>query len=155
MQLILAAAIAATSLFTPLQHASDWIGAAVRPADLAGKVVLVDVFTFECINCKHVVPELRRLRTALPSRDLAIVGIHSPETPYERVRVNVVQNLAAQGITWPVAVDNSFDLWRAYGVEYWPTQLIFDRHGRLRKTVIGEGQDELVAATVRELVGER
>jgi thiol-disulfide isomerase/thioredoxin len=155
MHLILAAAIAANSLFTPLQHASDWIGAAQRPADLTGKVVLIDVFTFECINCKHVVPELRRLRTALPTRDLVIVGIHSPETPYERVRANVVQNLAAQGITWPVAVDNSFDLWRAYGVEYWPTQLIFDRHGRLRKTVIGEGQDELVAATVRELVAER
>jgi thiol-disulfide isomerase/thioredoxin len=120
-----------------------------------GKVVVVDVFTFECINCKHVVHELRRLRAALPQRDLVIVGIHSPETPYERVRANVVQNLAAQRITWPVAVDNSFDLWRAYGVEYWPTQLIFDRHGRLRKTVIGEGQDELVAATVRQLVAER
>jgi thiol-disulfide isomerase/thioredoxin len=155
MHLILAAAIAASSLFAPLQHASDWIGGALRPADLAGKVVLVDVFTFDCINCKHVVPELRRLRAALSERDLTIVGIHSPETQYERVRANVVQNLAAQGVTWPVAVDNSFDLWRAYGVEYWPTQLIFDRHGRLRKTVIGEGQDELVAATVRELVAER
>ncbi len=155
MHLILAAAMAAGSLFAPLQHNSDWIGGALRPSDLAGKVVLVDVFTFDCINCKHVVPELRRLRAALSPKDLTIVGIHSPETPYERVRSNVEQNLAAQGITWPVAVDNSFDLWRAYGIEYWPTQLIFDRHGKLRKTVIGEGQDELVAATVRELVAER
>jgi thiol-disulfide isomerase/thioredoxin len=155
MHLILAAAIAANSLFAPLQHASDWIGGAPRPADLAGKVVLVDVFTFDCINCKHVVPELRHLRAALPASDLTIVGIHSPETPYERDRANVVQNVAAQGITWPVAIDSSFNLWRAYGIEYWPTQLIFDRHGKFRKTVVGEGHDELVAATVRELVAER
>lgn len=67
----------------------------------------------------------------------------------------MVQNLTAQGITWPVAIDNSNVLWNAYHIEYWPTQLIFDRHGVLRKTVTGEGQDELVARTVRELIAER
>lgn len=155
MHLILAAALAANSLFVPLLHTSDWIGGPLRPSDLAGKVVLVDVFTFDCINCKHVVPELRRLRAEISARDLLIVGVHSPETPFERVRTNVVQNLGAQGIIWPVAIDNSFDLWRTYGIQYWPTQLIFDRHGKLRRTIIGEGQDALVAATVRELVAER
>lgn len=85
--------------------------------------MVVDVFTFDCINCKHVVPELKRLN-AEHSPDLAIVGIYSPETPYERQRENVVAHLRAQGITWPVAVDNDFALWKAYGVEYWPTQLI-------------------------------
>lgn len=114
----------------------------------------MDVFTFDCINCKHVVPELRTLHATLPQADFAIVGIHSPETPYERNRANVAQNLQEQGITWPVAIDNDFALWRAYGIEYWPTQLIFDRRGRLRKTIVGEGQDADVAATVKLLMSE-
>ena len=144
---------AATLTLAPLSHAADWLGS--RPAPLAGKVVLVDVFTFDCINCKHVVPELRKLHASVSPSDLEIIGIHSPETPYERDRQNVIQNLAAQGITWPVAVDNDFALWRAFNIEYWPTQLIFDKHGRLRQTVIGEGQDDLVERTVHQLMSER
>ena len=123
--------------------------------DLQGKVVVVDVFTFDCINCKHVVPGLRSLRARYPARDLLVVGIHTPETPFEHVRANVVAALATQGISWPVAIDNDEKLWNAYGIEYWPTQLIFDRHGRLRKTVVGEGQDAEVASTVAALVAER
>jgi thiol-disulfide isomerase/thioredoxin len=118
-------------------------------------VVVVDVFTFDCINCKHVVPDLRSLRAHYPSNDLLIVGIHTPELPFERERANIVQALAAQGISWPVAIDNDQKLWNAYNVQYWPTQLIFDRHGQLRKTVIGEGQGAEVASTVAALVAER
>jgi thiol-disulfide isomerase/thioredoxin len=147
--------LAALTTLSPLIHTAAWFGAKPTAQSLSGKVVLVDVFTFECINCKHVVPELRALRSSIPQRDLAIIGVHSPETPYERDRGNVLRGLADQGITWPVAVDNDFSLWKAYGIEYWPTQLIFDRHGRLRKTIIGEGQDALVASTIRALLSER
>jgi thiol-disulfide isomerase/thioredoxin len=155
MAMLIAAVMAASAAFAPLLHATSWLGRAPTAQQLENKVVLVDVFTFDCINCRHVVPELRTLRARLPASDFAIVGIHSPETPYERDRANLIQNLAAQGITWPVAIDNDFSLWRAYGIEYWPTQLIFDRHGRLRKTIIGEGQDDVVASTVRDLLSER
>jgi thiol-disulfide isomerase/thioredoxin len=155
MGIVFAAILAATTAFAPLLQATAWLGTPPTAQHLSNKVVIVDVFTFDCINCKHVVPELRKLHATLAPSDFAIVGIHSPETPYERDRSNVVQNLQAQGITWPVAIDNSFALWRAYGIEYWPTQLIFDRHGRLRKTVIGEGQDDAVAAEVRQLLNER
>jgi thiol-disulfide isomerase/thioredoxin len=147
--------LAALTTISPLLHAASWLGAKPTAQSLAGKVVVVDVFTFECINCKHVVPELRALRKSIPPAELAIVGVHSPETPYERDRDNVLRGLADQGITWPVAVDNDFAVWKAYGIQYWPTQLIFDRNGRLRKTVIGEGQDALVASTVRMLLSER
>ena len=143
---------AATGL-APVANATDWLNG--RPAELAGKVVLLDVFTFDCINCKHVIPELRTLYRTTSRSDLAIIGIHSPETPFERVRSNVISNLAAQGISWPVALDNNFSLWKAYGIEYWPTQLIFDRNGVLRKTVVGEGQDALLVSTVRELIAEK
>ncbi len=155
MSLILAAVLAAHSAFAPLFGASQWIGPQPRPQTFAGKVVVIDVFTYSCINCKHIVPALRALRSRYNGSDLLLVGIHTPELPYERLRENVVPNLAAQGITWPVAIDNTNALWNAYGIQYWPTVLIFDRQGVLRKTVIGEGQDDVVAGTVAALSKQR
>jgi len=148
------ALLAVTSL-APLNSAEDWIGGRVQAAELAGKVVILDVFTVDCINCRNVVPELRRLYAADRTKGLAIVGIHAPETPAERGRAYVEESLRQQGIVWPVAVDNSFALWSAYGVSAWPTQLFFDRQGRLRKVVVGDSQDDLVRATVEKLLGER
>lgn len=147
--------LAVLTTLSALTHAPSWLGARPTTQSLSNKVVIVDVFTFDCINCKHVVPELRALHREIPESELAIVGVHAPETPYERDRTNVVRAFAEQGIMWPVALDNDFALWKAYGIEYWPTQLIFDRRGRLRKTVIGEGQDQQVASTVRMLLTER
>ena len=86
--------------------------------------------------------------------DLAIVGIHSPETSYERDRKEVVSHFGTLGVTWPVAVDNDFALWKAYNIEYWPTQMIFDRRGKLRKVIIGDSQDAAVNATINALLRE-
>jgi thiol-disulfide isomerase/thioredoxin len=145
---------AAGASLAPVLAASDWLNGRLTQADVAGKVVIVDVFTFDCINCKHVIPNLQRLHAQLPASNFAIVGVHAPETPEERERTNVVRELARQGIVWPVALDNSFAIWKALDNEYWPTQYIFDRRGTLRRTVVGEGQDELVSATVRSLIAE-
>ena len=155
MNVLFSVILLAQSAFAPLFNAPQWIGSRPSAVSYAGRVVIVDIFTFDCINCKHIVPELRSLRARYSTKDLAIVGIHTPETPFERVRANVVQALATQGISWPIAIDNDEKLWNAYGVQSWPTQLIFDRHGRLRKTVIGEGQDAAVASTVAAIVAER
>jgi thiol-disulfide isomerase/thioredoxin len=155
MTILLSAILLVESAFAPLFNAPQWIGSRPSPASYTGRVVIVDIFTFDCINCKHIVPELRSLRARYPVKDLTIVGIHTPETPFEHVRANVVQALATQGISWPVAIDNDEKLWNAYGIQYWPTQLVFDRHGRLRKTVIGEGQDTEVTSTVAALMAER
>jgi thiol-disulfide isomerase/thioredoxin len=151
---LVAAAPASTPSLTPVLAAGDWLNGRVAAADVAGKVVVVDVFTFDCINCKHVVPGLQRLHASVAPSDLAIIGVHAPETSTERDRGNVVRELARQGIVWPVALDNSFAVWKALGNEYWPTQYIFDRHGMLRRTVVGEGQDDVVSQTVHELVAE-
>lgn len=155
MNFLLAAVLAAPSAFAPLWSAPHWIGAPPPAAAYAGRVVIVDIFTVDCINCQHVVPELRRLRGKYGTRDLLVVGVHTPETPSERERSHVVRALAAQGITWPVAIDNDEKLWNAFGAEYWPTQLIFDRHGTLQRTIVGEGSDDAVAATVAALVAQR
>lgn len=138
----------------PVLSAEEWFNG--RPSsDLGGKVVVLDVFTVDCINCRNVVPALRDLYRRDRSRGLAIVGIHSPETPAEKQPGYVAENLRAQGIVWPVAVDDDFSLWKAYGVDAWPTQLFFDRHGRLRKTIVGDSQDGLVRSTVEALLLER
>jgi len=150
-----AAAVGPATNLAPVLGAHDWINGRATAAATDGKVVIVDIFTFDCINCKHVTPELKKLHASVPASELAIVGVHAPETPYERERPNVVSELARQGVVWPVAVDNSFAIWNAYGTTAWPTQLIFDKHGKLRKTLVGEGYDSDVESTVKALIAEQ
>ena len=150
-----AAAARATPTLAPVYAASQgWLNGAVTAADTAGKVVIVDVFTFDCYNCQNVVPTLRALN-AKKADGLVIVGVHAPETPYETNRANVIANLKKQDITWPVAIDNSFAIWHAYGVDAWPTQLFFDRTGKLRATIVGDSQDDAVNRIARKLLAER
>jgi thiol-disulfide isomerase/thioredoxin len=149
------AAGAHAATLAPVYAASEgWLNGRITPADTSGKVVIVDVFTFDCYNCKNVVPNLRALN-AKKRADLVIVGVHAPETPYETDRAHVVENLRAQGITWPVAIDNAFAIWNAYGVGAWPTQLFFDRSGTLRATIVGDSQDDAVDRIVQKLLAER
>jgi len=135
--------------------ARDWLNGGVSQRDLEGKVVLVDFYTFNCINCKHTEPNLRTLYQTTARDDLVIVGIHTPETSYERDRANLIASLKDQGIRWPVAIDNDNAVWDAYGIQAWPTQLVFDRHGRLRLTVVGEGQDDTLDHAILRLIAER
>ena len=149
-----ASASAAQTTLVPLYSATEWINGRVAAPDLAGRVVVLDIFTVDCSNCQNVVPILRSLNVKDHARGLRIVGIHAPETPAERGRAYVEQSLARQGIVWPVAIDNDFALWKAYGADAWPTQLFFDRHGRLRKVIVGDLQDDAVRATVESLLRE-
>jgi thiol-disulfide isomerase/thioredoxin len=145
---------AATTLAPVLNAVAPWANAA-GPPPTAHRVTVVDVFTFDCINCKHVTPELRKLRAAYAPGELAIVGVHAPELPQEHVHANVVQALRDQDIAWPVLYDDDFRVWNAYGVNAWPTQLVFDKRGKLRATYVGEGYDAQLERTVRELAAEQ
>ena len=148
-------ASASARTLEPILAYGDWLGVRPTAESLEGRVVLVDVFTFACYNCQNVTPNLRALHRTKPTSDLVILGVHTPETPYERDLPNVVANLKRLGITWPVAIDNSNALWNAYGIEYWPTQMIFDRNGRLHTTIIGDSQDADVDRAVAALVSSR
>ncbi|MDQ2991364.1 MAG: redoxin domain-containing protein [Candidatus Eremiobacteraeota bacterium] len=139
----------------PLVSPAEWINGAATTASLRGKVVIADVFTYSCINCKHVIPNLRALYASLHDKGLEIVGVHRPELSFERVHANVIENVKTQGILLPVRFDDDGHVWDTYGIEYWPSQLVFDKHGRLRKTIIGEGQDADPNATVKALLAER
>jgi peroxiredoxin len=162
---ILASVIAAVSVASALAAqpvtlervlaASDWLNAKPTAASVRGKVVLLDFYTFDCFNCKNTEPNLRALYRTRSRSDLVILGVHSPETSMERDRSNLVQSLKEQGIAWPVAVDNDFAIWNAYGVEAWPTQMIFDRSGRLQKTIVGDSQDQAVDAEVDALIAQK
>lgn len=136
----------------PIFGVHQWIGTRPTADALAGKVVLVDVFTYSCANCQNVVPELRKLRRQYSTNQVVILGVHTPELSGDYVRSNVEKNLKIQGITWPVAIDNNHELWDAFGVDAWPTQLIYDRNGHLAKRIVGDSQDDAVSATIRSLV---
>ena len=157
---LLAALLLSTSVgnaspgLAPVLRARDWLNGRATPADVSGKVVVLDVFTVDCFNCRNVVPMLRSLYASQHGKGLEIIGIHAPETPAEQQRAYVAENLRLQGIVWPVAVDNAFALWNAYGVDAWPTQLFFDRHGRLRKVIVGDSQDDAVRREVEALLAE-
>jgi len=135
--------------------AHDWLNTTPTPALVRGKVVVVDFYTFGCINCQNVEPNLRALYREKPRSDLIILGVHSPETAIERDRDNVVHSFKEQGIVWPVALDNDFAVWNACGISAWPTQLIFDRAGVLRERILGDSQDALVNTTVDRLLKEK
>ena len=143
---------ATPTALAPLDSAAGWLNGRVTAADLVGHVVVIDIFTVDCSNCQNVVPTLRSLYAKDRSRGLRIVGVHAPETPAERARSYVEASLVRQGIVWPIAIDNDFALWRAYGANAWPTELFFDRHGWLRKTIVGDSQDDDVRATVASLL---
>ncbi len=137
----------------PLQLATGWLGERPTAQSLHGRVVLVDVFTFECINCVRVTPSLKRLYAAYSRSDVAIVAVHTPEVPsYQKSISYLARQTHAAALPWPIAIDNDYRIWDAYGVSAWPTQLIFDRSGRLRTTIVSDSQDERVAAAVRSIV---
>lgn len=149
-----AALLAVATTLAPITGVMPWVHGDGAVA-AANKVTIVDVFTFGCINCKHVTPELKKLRAAIAPQSLAIVGVHAPETAEEHVHTNVVEALRDQGVTWPVVFDDDFKIWNAYGVNAWPTQLVFDKHGKLRATYVGEGYDTELERTVHALMAER
>jgi thiol-disulfide isomerase/thioredoxin len=148
-----AALAAAPGGLRSLMLATGWLGPRPTLLSLRGRVVLVDIFTFGCINCTNVTPALKQFYALYPRSDLAIVAVHTPEVPsYQKSMQYVAREAQAADIPWPIALDNDHKIWDAYGVSAWPTQLIFDRGGRLRTTIVGDGQDQQVAAALRSIV---
>jgi thiol-disulfide isomerase/thioredoxin len=131
----------------------DWINSPpLTMRDLRGKVVLIDFWTFSCVNCVRTIPHLQALWNADRSRGLVIVGVHSPEFDFEKVPTNVKAAVKRLDVTWPVAVDSNMATWNAYGNEYWPAEYLIDQQGRVAYFHAGEGDygatDDAAAALV-------
>ncbi|MBJ7459255.1 MAG: cytochrome c biogenesis protein DipZ [Thermoleophilaceae bacterium] len=122
--------------------------------ELRGKVVLVDFWTYTCINCIRTQPYIKSWHEKYKDKGLVIVGVHTPEFPFERKASNVQDAIKQAGITYPVAQDNRYKTWNAYSNEYWPAHYLVDAKGRVRATHFGEGEYERTEAQIRGLLAE-
>lgn len=121
---------------------------------LRGRVVLVDFWTFGCYNCRNTLPTLKKLDASYRDKGLTIVGVHSPESDYEKRLDNVRSEVRKLGIKYPVVTDTEYNTWRAFGVRAWPTIVILDKQGRIRFTHIGEGMYEQQEQIIQKLLAE-
>jgi len=122
---------------------------------LRGRVVLVDFWTYSCINCLRTLPHLRAWDRAYRKAGLTIIGVHSPEFAFERVPDNVRSAVGRLGVRYPVALDNDFATWRAYSNDYWPSKYLIDKSGRIRYEHYGEGAYRETENVIRHLLGEK
>jgi cytochrome c biogenesis protein CcdA/thiol-disulfide isomerase/thioredoxin len=148
-------ALGAAPEFTETQ---DWFNTpGQRPLSLSGlrgHVVLVDFWTYTCINCIRTLPYLKAWDAAYRHDGLTIVGIEAPEFPFERDAGNVANAIDQFGIKYPVVQDNKMATWDAYGNEYWPADYLIDAHGQVRYTSFGEGDYDKTETAIRSLLAE-
>jgi thiol-disulfide isomerase/thioredoxin len=123
-------------------------------AELRGKVVLIDFWTYSCVNCLRTLPYLKRWHDTYEDAGLVIVGVHTPEFAFERVPGNVGRAVEELGIDYPVGLDNAYETWNAWGNQYWPAEYFIDREGHVRFAHFGEGAYEEKEAVIRELLAE-
>jgi len=107
-------------------------------SDLRGKVVLVEFWAFDCINCQRTVPAMKKLDSTYTRDQVVIVGVHTPELDEERDPANVQKAIAKLGLSYPIALDPDYRVWNAYKNQYWPALYVIDKRGFIRHTHIGE-----------------
>jgi cytochrome c biogenesis protein CcdA/thiol-disulfide isomerase/thioredoxin len=126
----------------------------VTLASLRGKVVVIDFWTYSCINCLRTLPYLERWYETYRDDGLVVVGVHSPEFAFERDPDNVRDAVDDLGVDWPVALDDDFETWSAWGNRYWPAKYFVDRQGHVRFAHFGEGAYEESEEVIRALLKE-
>jgi cytochrome c biogenesis protein CcdA/thiol-disulfide isomerase/thioredoxin len=119
---------------------------------LRGKVVLVDFWTYSCINCQRSLPHVEAWYSEYARYGFVVVGVHTPEFAFEHVVSNVRAEVAAFGVRYPVAVDDSYDTWNAYDNEYWPADYLIDASGDVRHVHFGEGDYATTEQLIRQLL---
>lgn len=144
------------STFAPLAGATGWINTApLAGADLRGKVVLVDFWTYSCINCLRTLPYIRAWADKYREAGLVVLGVHSPEFAFEKNESNVRRAVKDLGIQYPVAIDSRHAIWRGFENQAWPALYFVDAQGRVRHQVFGEGQYEASERLIQKLLAER
>jgi cytochrome c biogenesis protein CcdA/thiol-disulfide isomerase/thioredoxin len=124
-------------------------------AQLRGKVVLVDFWTYSCINCLRTLPHVQGWYRTYRGAGLVVVGVHTPEFAFERVPGNVRRAVGELGVHYPVALDNDYGTWNAWLNRYWPAKYLIDRQGHLRYAHFGEGSYEETEHVIRTLLAEK
>lgn len=124
-------------------------------SNIGKKVILVDFWTYSCVNCQRTIPYLKQWWDTYEDEGLLIIGVHSPEFEFEKDRDNVIQATQKLGVTWPVVQDNDFSTFRAYENRYWPRKYLIDIDGFIVYDHIGEGGYEETEKKIQELLAER
>lgn len=139
-----------------LRDIASWINSDPQTlADLKGKVVLIDFWTYSCINCIRTQPYLNAWHDKYKDDGLVIIGVHAPEFAFEKITSNVQDAVKAAEINYPVALDNDFSTWKAYENQFWPAKYLIDKNGLVRYTHFGEGEYEETEATIQALLKEK
>jgi thiol-disulfide isomerase/thioredoxin len=143
----------------PARPAPEFVGTGawfnsppLKMAGLRGKVVLVEFWTFACINCLHVTPHLKQWHARYASQGLVIVGVHTPELDEEYAPENVEAAVRRLGIGYPVVLDNAYRTWNAYRNQYWPALYLVDREGNVVYRHYGEGDYDATEGEIRRLL---
>ena len=132
-----------------------WLNSpALTPDALKGKVVLVDFWTYSCINCIRTLPHVTSWYDKYHDQGFVVVGVHTPEFAFEKEQPNVERAIIDHAIHYPVAMDNVYGTWNNYSNQYWPAEYLFDSRGRLRHTHFGEGAYEETESDIQALLAE-
>ena len=138
-----------------IEGIASWINSEpITFEEQRGKVVLVDFWTYTCINCIRTLPFLKAWHEKYADKGLVIVGVHTPEFDFEKDRDNVIEATEGFGLEWPIAQDNDFKTWRAFSNRYWPAKYLVDKDGYIRYTHFGEGAYEETELWIRGLLEE-
>lgn len=122
--------------------------------ELRGKVVLIDFWTYSCINCIRTLPYLRDWWSKYKDDGLVIIGVHTPEFEFEKSIDNLTKAASDFGLTYPIVQDNNYSTWRAYNNHYWPAKYLIDKDGRVRYTHFGEGEYDQTEQMIQDLLSE-
>jgi cytochrome c biogenesis protein CcdA/thiol-disulfide isomerase/thioredoxin len=138
-----------------LSGATAWLNSPpLTRKELRGKVVLIDFWTYSCINCLRSLPYIEAWAAKYKDAGLVVIGVHTPEFAFEKDKANVEKAVRDLKITYPVAIDSNYAIWRAFNNEYWPAHYFIDGHGRIRHTHFGEGDYAGSERVIQELLKE-
>jgi cytochrome c biogenesis protein CcdA/thiol-disulfide isomerase/thioredoxin len=138
-----------------LDGATEWLNSKpLTTEELKGKVVVVDFWTYSCINCLRAIPYVRAWAEKYRDHGLVVIGVHAPEFAFERNADNVKKAIATLGIRYPVAIDNEYKIWRAFENEYWPAHYFIDAKGQIRHHHFGEGDYDESERVIQKLLPE-
>jgi cytochrome c biogenesis protein CcdA/thiol-disulfide isomerase/thioredoxin len=137
-----------------LQGLTNWMNSKpLQLSQLHGKVVLVDFWTYSCVNCNRALPYVEKWYNAYKGKGLVIIGVHTPEFAFEHNPVNVANAVRDDGITYPVALDNNYDTWNAFDNDSWPADYLIDKSGNIRYVSLGEGNYNVTEEAIQQLLG--
>jgi cytochrome c biogenesis protein CcdA/thiol-disulfide isomerase/thioredoxin len=150
-----AAALPVEGTAPSLDGAVQWLNSPpLSKQSLKGKVVLVDFWTYSCINCIRAIPYVKAWAEKYKDQGLVVIGVHAPEFAFEKKVSNVEKAIADLGITYPVAIDNDYAIWRAFDNQYWPAHYFIDAEGRVRHHHFGEGEYDQSEKVIQQLLAE-